>query len=63
MYRIKIPNESESVTIEKQNPNFEETHLTWKIGLCITFWKLWNIRNSRIFEGDSFTVDGVIKPH
>lgn len=35
-------------------------HPSWKAGLCITFWKLWQIRNLRLFEHQSFSVDTIL---
>ena len=35
-------------------------HPSWKIGFCITFWKLWHIRNLRIFESEHHTIDSIL---
>ena len=33
---------------------------SWKIGVLITCWQLWKVRNLSIFSDDTFTVDGIL---
>ena len=34
--------------------------ISWKVGICLTCWKLWDVRNRRIFTEENFNVGGVI---
>lgn len=40
-----------------QSPSID---ISWKMGVCVTCWKLWEVRNKRIFTDDIFTVDGIL---
>ena len=33
---------------------------SWKIGVCITCWKLWETRNKSIFANGDFVLDGFL---
>ena len=33
---------------------------SWQVGICITFWKLWHVRNLRIFEHEQYTIDSIL---
>lgn len=35
-------------------------HVSWKTGILITIWKLWQTRNLRIFQQETFTVDSLV---
>ena len=37
-----------------------DVHVSWKDGICITLWKLWEARNLFIFENQQCTADSLL---